>query len=53
MTKSLKTPPASTAPTPAERRAQRQEAALKMNLKKRKDQARARDGAEADSEPKG
>jgi hypothetical protein len=43
MSKSLKTPPASTSPTPAERRLQKQEAALKMNLKKRKDQARERD----------
>ena len=43
MTKPLKTPKASTSLTPAERREQRREAALKLNLKKRKDQARSRD----------
>ena len=37
MSKSLKTPAASTSPTPAERRTLRLEAALRMNLKKRKD----------------
>ena len=50
MTKSLKTPNASTPPSPAARREQRLEAALKLNLKKRKDQARARDAA-GDSAP--
>ena len=43
MSKQLKTPSASQPPNPAARRAQRQEAALRENLKKRKDQARGRD----------
>ena len=50
MTKPLKTPNASTPLTPAERREQRREAALKLNLKKRKDQARSRDAASAPDE---
>ena len=43
MSKRLKTPSASQPPNPAARRAQRLEAALRENLKKRKDQARGRD----------
>jgi len=42
MSKQLKTPPGSRSPTPAERRTQKLEAALRLNLKKRKDQSRER-----------
>lgn len=47
MSKQLKTPHASQPPSPAARREQRLEAALKANLKKRKDQARAKDSESA------
>jgi hypothetical protein len=47
MSKQLKTPNASQPPSPAARREQRLEAALKANLKKRKDQARAKDSDSA------
>ena len=53
MSKRLKTPSASQPPNPAARRAQRLEAALRENLKKRKDQARGRDAPkdQPDAEP--
>ena len=44
MSKQLKTPAASTPPDPAARRAQRLEAALRENLKKRKAPSSGRDG---------
>ena len=53
MSKRLKTPSASQPPNPAARRAQRLEAALRENLKKRKDRARGRDAPkdQPDAEP--
>jgi hypothetical protein len=50
MSKSLKTPAASRTPTPDERRTQRLEAALRMNLKKRKDKGSDAPGTTPTSE---
>jgi hypothetical protein len=52
MSKQLKTPAANQPPNPAARRAQRLEAALRDNLKKRKDQARGRDTSEVEPDTK-
>ncbi len=53
MSKPVKMPNAGKTLTPAERRTQKLEAALRLNLKKRKDQVRERDGDEADPQEKG
>jgi len=51
MSKQLKTPPGSRSPTPAERRTQKLEAALRLNLKKRKDQSRERTPSDSPESP--
>ncbi|MEQ1697753.1 MAG: hypothetical protein ABL901_18120 [Hyphomicrobiaceae bacterium] len=53
MSKPLNMPAAGKTLTPAERRTQKLEAALRLNLKKRKEQGRERDADGADPENKG
>ena len=53
MSKPLKMPNAGKTLTPAERRTQKLEAALRLNLKKRKEQGRERDADGVEPQDKG